>query len=320
MHESLRIAQRSFAPRVAAELGGPLTALSVDALQVNVGARCNLSCKHCHMEAGPSRAEQMSAGVADAVLAALDSSGIRLLDITGGAPEMNPNFRRLVIGARSMGRRVICRTNLCIFFEPGHAETPEFLASNDVNVVASLPYYIGPDVDRVRGDGTFDRSVHALRRLNALGYAGEGGPSLDLVYNPRGAFFAPSQAALEVEYRRELRARHGIEFTRLFTFTNMPIGRFASFLRASGQWDAYMLKLRDAFNPCTLGGIMCRRLVSVGHDGALYDCDFNLALGMPIGGARALNIMDGLDTDALASRPIEVGEHCYACTAGSGST
>lgn len=311
-----------FADRVAGAQGRPLVADGLKILQVNLGYRCNLSCKHCHIGAGPARDEAMEQGTADAVLRALTSEGLETLDLTGGAPELNGSFRRLVAEGRAMGRRVIVRTNLTIFFEPGMGDLPEFFASNGVEVIASLPYYIEDTVDRVRGKGAFKKSREALKMLNTLGYGrdeGGGGLALSLVYNPQGAFLPPDQAALEDEYRRELDKRFGIVFDHLYTFTNMPIGRFHDFLLRTNGLDKYMDRLEGAFNPDTIEGVMCRHLVSVGWDGALYDCDFNQIAGMPVTEEAPRHIAD-FDYAALSKRLTAVDEHCYACTAGQGST
>jgi len=309
-----------FEERVIAEKGEPLRARGIEALQVNMGFRCNMSCRHCHVEAGPARREEMGAETAEAVLSALAGSAIPALDITGGAPELNPNFRRLVRGARRLGRKVVVRSNLTIFFEEGMEGLPEFYAEEGVEVVASLPYYKESGVDRVRGTGAFRKSVEALRRLNALGFGtDEGGRALNLVYSPPGAFLPPRQETLEAEYRSELRKNFGISFSRLFTFTNMPIGRFREFLVGSGNFEAYAGKLAGAFNPSTLDGLMCGGLLSVSWDGTLYDCDFNLALGLHLDESCPGHVSN-FDYHRLAKRKISVGDHCFGCAAGQGST
>jgi radical SAM/Cys-rich protein len=306
--------------RLGRLLRGPVTTL-----QVNVGRLCNLACHHCHVEAGPKRPEIMPADVAHRLIALMDASpDIGVLDLTGGAPEMNPHFRALVLAARARGKRVIDRCNLTVFFEPGLEDLPEFLAANGVEVVASLPCYTAENVDRQRGRGVFDGSVKALRALNGLGYGIPGsGLTLDLVYNPLGASLPPPQAALEAQYREELERLFGIRFTGLLTITNMPIRRFAATLEREGKTDAYMGLLVNHFNPATVPGLMCRSLVSVGWDGQLYDCDFNQMLDLPIGasasgGARTIWNVDSFDD--LAGRPIAVGSHCFGCTAGAGSS
>lgn len=292
----------------------------LETLQANLGYRCNLACRHCHVAAGPARTEVMDGETAASVLRALLDNPLETLDLTGGAPELHPRFRWLVAGARRAGRRVIARTNLSVFFEPGLEDTPRFLRDHGVEVVASLPCYLEDGVDRVRGRGTFAKCIAALRLLNDLGY-GTGSPDLvlTLVHNPAGASLAPAQGALEAEYRRELGARYGISFTGLFAFANMPIGRFRDFLDRAGELDRYLGKLACAFNPWNLEGIMCRRLVSVGWDGTIYDCDFNQTLGTGVTTERSRHI-GAFDHAALSRREIAVGDQCYGCTAGQGST
>lgn len=300
--------------------------LPVDILQVNVGRVCNQTCAHCHVDAGPDRRESISPAVADACLRLLERERIGTLDLTGGAPEMNPLFRRLVTGARALGCRVIDRCNLTILVAPGFTDLPEFLAAHQVEIVASLPCYLESNVDRQRGDGVFERSLAALRRLNDLGYGRPGSDlSLTLVYNPVGPSLPPPQERLEADYRRELRSRYEVEFTQLFTITNMPISRFLNDLVESGRYTAYLEKLVAAFNPATLDGLMCRHTLSVDWEGRLFDCDFNQMLDLPIyngAGDGALNILD-LD-DArwadLQTRRIVFGKHCFGCTAGAGSS
>lgn len=299
---------------------GPLRALDMKVLQVNLGYRCNMACKHCHVSAGPARIETMDAETAEKVLRALVGNPFDTLDLTGGAPELNPSFPMLVTGARNAGRRVIARTNLTIFFEEGMGHLPRFYRDRDVELVASLPYYLEDGVDRVRGGGTFRKSIEALRTLNALGYGRESsGPPLSLVYNPQGMFLAPAQCSLEAEYKRELKDRFNVSFTRLYTFTNMPIGRFRDFLIRTGNLEKYLNKLSAAFNPGTLDGIMCRHLVNVGWDGSLFDCDFNQVLGQKTASDVPRHI-DRFDFTALSGRAVAVDDHCYGCTAGQGSS
>jgi radical SAM/Cys-rich protein len=300
-------------------LKGPLRAGRIDVLQVNLGYRCNMACKHCHVEGGALKSEEMSAEDAGHVLSALKDSRIKALDLTGGAPELHPSFKQMIKEARALKKHVIVRTNLTVLFEPGMEQLPEFFAANNVEVVASLPYYTKDRVDRVRGTGTFDKSMKALRKLNSLGYGVGQRLALNLVYNPQGAFLAPGQLELEAEYRRELLSRQEVQFTGLFTFTNMPIGRFKKFLIKSGQLEGYNKRLSDAFNPCALDGVMCRSLISVGPDGALYDCDFNLAEGIGVADGLPQHISE-FDLEALGARGIMVGEHCHGCVAGQGST
>ena len=310
----------TFQDRLAGAGRWPLMATNVETLQVNVGKRCNQACKHCHVEAGPNRTEVMTPETAGFVLDALRRHPqIKTLDITGGAPELNPSFRYLVTEAKKLGRHVIDRCNLTVLFEPGQEDTARFLRGHDVDVVASLPYYLAQRTDAQRGLGVFDLSVEGLRLLNSLGYGREGGPALDLVYNPTGAFLPPAQAEIEAEYRHELDKRYGIVFSHLYTITNMPISRFLHFLERSGNYDRYMEKLTQAFNPAAAEGVMCRSLVSVGWDGLLYDCDFNQMLDLPVVSGQARHVRD-FDGAALARRAITVGSHCFGCTAGAGSS
>lgn len=297
----------------------------VTTLQVNVGRRCNQACHHCHVEAGPARTESMSEEVVMRVFDLVGANrGIHTVDITGGAPELHPAFRAMVLAFRVQGRTVIDRCNLTVFFEPGMGDLPEFLAVHQVEIVASLPCYEAESVDRQRGRGVFDRSIAALRRLNALGYAQPGtGLRLNLVYNPLGAALPPPQAALENQYRLTLRRDFGIEFDRLFTVTNMPIKRFAETLARSGGHAAYMSLLTNHFNPSTVPRLMCRSLLSVGYDGRLYDCDFNQMLELELGAAEQggpRTIWDVSDVGALRGRSVATGPHCFGCTAGSGSS
>jgi radical SAM/Cys-rich protein len=302
------------------DAAGSLCALDLKTLQVNLGYRCNMACKHCHVSAGPGRSEMMDRATALQVLRVFRENPFETLDITGGAPELNPLFRELVTVAAAERRRVIVRSNLTILFEPGMEDLPQFYRDQGVDLVASLPYYLEDGVDRVRGSGTFRKCMDALHRLNALGYGVNGsGPELSLVYNPQGMFLAPAQSVLEAEYRRELGSKFGVSFTRLYTFTNMPIGRFRDFLVRTGNLEKYLDKLSSAFNPCTLEGIMCRHLLSVGWDGRLYDCDFNQVLDIPVTTEACRTIAD-FDYAALSRRTIAVDDHCYGCTAGQGSS
>ncbi len=289
-------------------------------LQINVGKLCNQACHHCHVEAGPKRMEIMPVHVADQLLKLLAASpNIKTVDITGGAPELNRNFRRFVAESRQMGKRVIDRCNLTVLFEPGHEDLAEFLASHSVEVVASLPCYTAENVDKQRGRGVFDKSIRALQLLNHLGYGdADSGLTLNLVYNPLGAFLPPPQAMLEADYKKQLREHFGIEFNRLFTITNMPIKRFAEQLVRQAQWQSYMSLLVNHFNPETVGGLMCRSLVSVSWDGLLYDCDFNQMLGLGMPGLQS--IWDINSFAGLAGRAIATAGHCFGCTAGAGSS
>ena len=293
----------------------------VETLQVNLGYRCNQSCVHCHVNAGPNRTEQMTLATANAVLEYLEAAGIGTLDITGGAPELNPVFRHVVIRARRLGVHVLDRCNLTVLEEPGQEELPEFLARHAVEIVASLPCYLEENVDRQRGKGVFRSSIRALLRLNALGYGREGGGlALNLVYNPQGASLPPPQDGLEQDYRKHL-AGYGIVFNRLYTLANMPIERFGSLLISKGQFGAYMKLLREAYRAENLDTVMCRSLLSVDWQGTVYDCDFNQMLGLPLrlaGRARVgVSQLPGRD---LEGNPIAVKDHCFGCTAGQGSS
>ena len=289
-------------------------------LQVNVGLRCDLACHHCHVEAGPKRTEALDEPLAQRVLEVLaQNPQLETLDLTGGAPEMNPHFRTLVTGARALGRRVIDRCNLTILFHPEQAGTAEFLAGNQVDVIASLPCYTKDNVEAQRGRHVFDRSIEGLLRLNRLGYAnGSGGPRLDLVYNPLGASLPGPQAELERDYRRELGELFGIRFDRLLTLTNMPIKRFARDLARQDAAEAYQALLVNHFNPSTVPELMCLSTLSVGYDGKLYDCDFNQALELELLGPKSLHEL--ADLTAIDDLPIQTGPHCFGCTAGAGSS
>jgi radical SAM/Cys-rich protein len=295
----------------------PLRTSGIEVLQVNVGKVCNQTCAHCHVDAGPDRRESMSAETAELCLDVLARHDIRTLDITGGAPELNPSFRRLVERGRELGRQVIDRCNLTILLAAGYLDLPEFLAAHRVEVVASMPCYLMENVDRQRGAGVFDRSIEALKRLNAVGYGRD--LPLTLVYNPVGPSLPPAQPTLEAAYREQLRGRFGIEFTRLFTITNMPISRFLDDLVRAGKLDPYMEKLIAAYNPIAADGVMCRTTLSVGWDGRLYDCDFNQMLDLGVNASSPRHIRD-FDRDRLVGRRIVTGQHCYGCTAGAGSS
>ncbi len=298
----------------------PLSSKGIDILQVNLGYRCNLACKHCHVQAGPHRTEMMARENIEAVIRVLNESPIQTLDITGGAPELHPDFHSLVQIARIMGCHVIVRTNLAVFFEQGLANLPAFYSENRVEIIASLPHFRAANVDGVRGDGVFAQCIKALRLLNHLGYGHQGSElQVHLVYNPRGAFLPPSQESLEKQYRQELLEKYDVHFTHLYTLANMPLGRFKNFLRRSGIYDEYLRKLVDAFNPATLDGIMCRRLVSVGWDGTLSDCDFNQIAGLRMSEDCPGHIRD-FDYDSLCQREIVLSDHCFGCCAGRGST
>lgn len=309
----------AFERRVLEAGGAPLEALSIDTIQVNVGLKCNLACRHCHVEASPKRTEQMSWETMALVLDAARRSGAQTIDITGGEPVMHPHFRRFVSAARSGGLEVIVRTDLTILLEDGYRDVPEFLADQRVHLIASLPCYLPDNVNRQRGLRVYERSVEALRVLNAAGFGVPGGPALDLVYNPLGPSLPPPQERLEIDYRRELRRRFGIEFTRLITITNMPIGRFRHDLEREGRAASYEALLRERFNPETIPWLMCRRQVHVSWDGSLHDCDFNYALGLSTAAGVPAHIRD-FDERLLRRRRIQTGPHCFGCTAGCGSS
>ena len=294
----------------------------LDTLQVNLGYRCNQSCVHCHVGAGPTRTEEMNARTVEQVLHYLEHSTARTLDITGGAPELNRHFREMVERARELDRQVIDRCNLTILEEPGQEDLAEFLARHKVRVVASLPCYDHENVDRQRGNGVFDASIRGLRRLNALGYGAEnGGLPLDLVFNPQGDVLPPDQRKLEAKYKRVLMDRHGVRFARLLAIANMPVGRFGSTLISKNKLDDYLYRLKAAHQPSNMKALMCRSLISIDWQGYVYDCDFNQMLGLPLrtNGSQRSHISDLLGL-VLSGRPIAVRDHCYGCTAGQGSS
>ena len=299
----------------------PLRRDRLTTLQANLGYRCNQACLHCHVAASPKRTETMSWATMETLLEFAARQGVRQFDLTGGAPELNPDFRRLVRGARARGIAVIDRCNLTILGEPGQEDLAAFLAEQQVEVVASLPCYLEENVDRQRGNGVFEKSLAGLRQLNALGYGqGDGPLRLNLVYNPGGAALPPAQAALESAYKTELQQRYGVVFNQLYVLANMPIKRFGSELMASGGFHRYMETLRQAHRNENLPGVMCRTLISVDWQGAVYDCDFNQMLGMPLGGGSAPVMLADLLAVNLENRPISVAGHCYGCTAGQGSS
>ena len=315
MHATLPLLQSSDFPAIRRQ--------ATATLQVNLGYRCNQSCVHCHVNAGPNRTEMMDAETMALIPQVLAARGIGTLDLTGGAPELHPDFRELVRAARALGVKVIDRCNLTILFEPGQEGLAEFLAEHEVEVVASLPCYSMDNVDRQRGKGVFDKSIAGLQRLNALGYGREGsGRVLNLVYNPQGAVLPPPQPALEADYKRELGAHFGIVFNSLYALANMPIQRFGSMLISKGQFNGYIRLLKDNHRDANLAQVMCRSLISVDWLGRLYDCDFNQQLDLPmVAGAEAgrRHLRDLLHADADGA-PIRVAEHCYGCTAGNGSS
>jgi len=302
--------------------GNGLKRRAVDVLQVNMGRYCNQACIHCHVEAGPTRKEMMSRDTVEAVLQFLSASKIPTLDVTGGAPELHPEFDYLVESAVALGRHVMDRCNLTVVFEPGKDYLPEFFRRHRVELVCSLPCYTEEKVDQQRGKGTFDLSIRALKIFNQLGYGQPDGElKLTLVYNPVGPHLPPPQDKLEQDYKRILRDRFGIEFNRLYCLTNMPITRYAMHLKLRGEYNRYVELLSANFNAATLDQVMCRNLISVGWDGSVYDCDFNQMLGLPIrdDAGRPLNIST-LSIEQVLSQTIAIGDHCYACTAGAGSS
>ncbi len=295
---------------------------TLETLQVNLGYKCNQSCLHCHVNAGPTRTEMMSQETVFEVLAFLKASRVATLDVTGGAPELNPHFRTLVEAARAIGVRVMDRCNLTVLEQPGQEDLGEFLAQHAVEVVASLPCYLEDNVDRQRGKGVFETSTRVLRALNRLGYGvPDSGLTLNLVYNPQGPVLPPPQGPLEEDYRRHLKERHGIAFNQLFVLTNMPIQRFGSTLVSKGGFAAYMTLLKDAYQPHNLRSVMCRTLLSVDWRGYVYDCDFNqmLGLGLAWRGRNRVHLKELIGAD-LRNNPVSVKDHCYGCTAGQGSS
>lgn len=301
----------------------PLKRSALEILQINLGYRCNQQCLHCHVNAGPNRKEEMSRETIDQILNFARHAKIKTIDITGGAPELNPHFRTLVTQCRAMNVHVIDRCNLTILEERGHEDLARFLAENQVEIVASMPCYLKDNVDKQRGRGVFDRSIQGLRQLNALGYGKpNSGLALNLMYNPQGPSLPPPQQGLEDSYRQQLREHWGIEFNHLFTLTNMPIQRFGSTLISKGQFEDYMQLLRDNFKEDNLANVMCRSLISIDWQGYLYDCDFNQMLKLPaiVNGKPQPHIADIADAGALIGQPIVVKNHCYGCTAGQGSS
>jgi radical SAM/Cys-rich protein len=310
---------KNFNQPVRQVLGEELKSSAVQTIQVNLGLRCNLSCRHCHVEGSPQRTEVMTWETMQSVLRLAEALPQARVDLTGGAPELNPFFKQFVNTLCDMGSPVQVRTNLTVFFEAGQADTPELLASRGVHLVASLPCYLDDNVDNQRGSGVYKRSIAALRRLNSLGYGLKQELPLNLVYNPGGAFLPPDQATLEDAYRKELKERFNVDFTRLLTITNMPMGRFLSDLQRDGQAEDYKSLLEDNFNQETLEGLMCRHQICISWDGSLADCDFNSALGLTLDGSLPGHI-DDLEPGQLQGRNIVTGEHCFGCTAGCGSS
>ena len=313
MHDTLPLLRKTRFPAI--------NRTRLDTLQVNLGYKCNQSCVHCHVNAGPNRVEMMDAETMALIPQVLAARGLHTLDLTGGAPELHDGFRGLVRAARAKGVRVIDRCNLTILFEPGQDDLAEFLAGQRVDIVASMPCYSAANVDKQRGDGVFDLSIAALQKLNQLGYGQEGsGLSLNLVYNPQGASLPPAQQALQNDYKRELLAHFGIVFNELFALTNMPIQRFGSTLVSKGTFDTYMALLKDSFQQQNLAGVMCRNTVSVDWQGWLSDCDFNQQLGLSLGTSGVQRHLRDLLKTSLDDQAIRVAGHCYGCTAGQGSS
>ena len=297
-----------------------LIAREPEVLQVNIGKMCNQVCKHCHVDAGPDRKEIMTRETMKHCIDALSQSNIQAVDVTGGAPEMNPDFKWFVSEIKKLDRHVMLRSNLTILVSNGYEGYPQFLADNDVEIISSLPYYSASNTDRQRGDGVFDKSVKAIKILNDLGYGkDETGLTFNLVYNPLGAFLPPKQESLEKDYKRELWNKFGLVFNNLYTITNLPISRFLDYLIESENYLNYMNKLISAFNPAAALNVMCRNTISIGWDGQIYDCDFNQMLELPLTNGSPKHIKD-FDTKLLNNRVIITGQHCYGCTAGAGSS
>ncbi|MDF1823408.1 MAG: arsenosugar biosynthesis radical SAM protein ArsS [Verrucomicrobiales bacterium] len=307
------------------ESGKLLRRAKSEILQINVGKLCNLTCVHCHVNAGPKRKEIITGETIDRILEWFDQTDIPILDMTGGTPEMIPDFKRLVKTVRAFDepRRVMDRLNATIINEPGYEWVPEFLAEHEVEIIASMPCYAPDNVNEQRGDGVFDRSIEAFQQLNELGYGRDPKLILNFVYNPNGGFLPPEQAGLEADYKREMKEHFDIDFNALYCIANMPISRFASYLKREGELQPYMDLLRQSYNPETVGSLMCRDTINVSWEGEIYDCDFNQMMKMPLGnsatGAKSTKVWD-LDLDAFLNQPIRTGNHCFACTAGSGSS
>lgn len=321
LEDPQRVAGGRFANNIAKYHPRPLQRISLETLQVNVGKVCNQTCTHCHVDAGPDRRESMSAETAQSIVDFLQRSQVRSLDITGGAPEMNPNFRDLVRHARSLDKHVIDRCNLTILLANGFTDLPEFLAAHQVEIIASLPCYLEENCDLQRGSGVFKKSIAAIRKLNELGYGqSQSGLRLNLVYNPVGTGLPPPQEKLEADYRTQLADRFGIHFNQLFTITNMPVSRFLDDLLRQGKYEAYMQKLIEKFNPQTVDALMCRHLISVDWNGFLYDCDFNQMLELSIEVNRERVHISSINDSDLVGLAIRTANHCFGCTAGCGSS
>lgn len=298
----------------------PLKASGISVFQISLGKKCNQSCKHCHVDAGPNRTELMDSKTVDVCLAVLERSDIPTVDITGGAPEMHPQFRDFAARCRQMGKEVIVRTNLTILTEDGYTDLVDFFKENKLVVVASFPYFRKEETDAMRGKGVFEKSVKAIRRLNGVGYGREGsGLILNLMYNPSGAYLPPPQAMLEKDFKREMGKKYGLVFNNLLSLTNMPISRFRDYLKRSGNYAGYITKLVSAYNPAAAANVMCKSLLSISWDGFIYDCDFNQMLDLRVNHGAPSDIMEW-DMKKLSERQIVTGLHCYGCTAGSGSS
>lgn len=294
---------------------------SVSTLQINLGKLCNQACHHCHVEAGPLRSEIMTEKTVDRIIELMKSEkNLKSIDLTGGAPEMNHYFKKLVTAARAMNLEVIDRCNLTIFYEPGFSDLPEFLKEQKVHVIASMPCYTKDNVDKQRGRGVFDKSIEGIKKLNSLGFGIAGtGLVLDLVYNPGGAFLPGEQKKLESDYKRELKSFFNLEFNQLYTITNMPIKRFLEDLNRQGKYEEYMTLLVNNFNPHAADSVMCKTLISIGWDGQIYDCDFNQMLEMPVAYTKT-TLWDIEKLSDFENKTIALGDHCYGCTAGAGSS
>jgi radical SAM/Cys-rich protein len=322
--EQLRILEQTSVPEFESTLnrhGFPaLHAGEIEIFQINVGKVCNQVCAHCHVDAGPDRTESMSRETAELCMAALAKTDIQRVDITGGAPELNPNFRWLVEQSRALNRHVMDRCNLTVLYVKGQEDLGEFLAQHKVEIICSLPYYQERETDRQRGTGVFQRSLEALKHLNSLGYGiPDSDLILNLVYNPVGAYLPGAQSSIENDFKRNLARKYGVQFHNLWTITNMPISRFLEFLLQSGNYEMYMEKLVNAFNPGAISGLMCRNTISIGWDGRLYDCDFNQMLDLQAGYEAPRHISE-FDVSLLNRRRIVTARHCYGCTAGAGSS
>jgi radical SAM/Cys-rich protein len=308
-----------FEKRIQTFLGQGLYSEGIDVLQVNLGLRCNQACKHCHVMASPHRTETMEWHTMEAILGVASGIHCELIDLTGGAPELNPSFTRFIEALSRADLQTQVRTNLTALLEPGMEGMPAFFRDKQIQLVASLPCYLEENVCAQRGSGVYEKSIEAIRRLNDVGYGRDRNLVLNLVYNPAGAFLPPQQTMLEADYKRELYAHFGLEFNRLLTLTNMPLGRFQNVLRGENREREYLTLLKESFNPETLDGLMCRHQISIGWDGMLFDCDFNLALGCSVNHG-APNHIHSFEPEILRNRRIVTGEHCFGCTAGHGSS